>query len=458
MRMDRYKKNSAQNRQHKKLMRIVGMGLGAFILVVLVVSQLIGNTKDEIKIAQQAVDSLFYDAQQIFLAEDISKERLEKAQQEVGRLKWVSRGELSQRLEIAKQKFQYLDMLSTIYDTPQPMIVGNVVSKVKTIKKTVTQDQLTQIGKQLPRKQEDPFNQIVIKLYAQAQETMDNIVDVKQAIAMLPERVDKKGIAETVATVQSIEKKVLPLAQQPLLDETHERFNRFAKQVSDILLEMGAENLDATLISQVLDCQCLSTHLTGTPFDSRPVIALTFDDGPHPKITPQVLAMLEKHQVKGTFFVIGASVDTYPELAKQIVDEGHQIANHTYSHPDLAKLSDSEVLREIQQTQDAIFNATGATPELYRLPYGSGGVRVVRLLKPLTSIIWNVDSEDWQSKDKELIVEQVLMHLQPQSLLLMHDTHHATAPALDELIPLLKERGYRFVFPQEVDFDYHYYY
>lgn len=456
--MDRYKKNSAQNRQHKKLMRIVGMGLGAFILVVLVVSQLIGNTKDEIKIAQQAVDSLFYDAQQIFLAEDISKERLEKAQQEVGRLKWVSRGELSQRLEIAKQKFQYLDMLSTIYDTPQPMIVGNVVSKVKTIKKTVTQDQLTQIGKQLPRKQEDPFNQIVIKLYAQAQETMDNIVDVKQAIAMLPERVDKKGIAETVATVQSIEKKVLPLAQQPLLDETHERFNRFAKQVSDILLEMGAENLDATLISQVLDCQCLSTHLTGTPFDSRPVIALTFDDGPHPEITPQVLAMLEKHQVKGTFFVIGASVDTYPELAKQIVDEGHQIANHTYSHPDLAKLSDSEVLREIQQTQDAIFNATGATPELYRLPYGSGGARVVRLLKPLTSIIWNVDSEDWQSKDKELIVEQVLMHLQPQSLLLMHDTHHATAPALDELIPLLKERGYRFVFPQEVDFDYHYYY
>ena len=456
--MDRYKKNSAQNRQHKKLIRIVGMGLGAFIVVVLVVSQLIGNTKDEIKIAQQAVDSLFYDAQQIFLAEDISKERLEKAQQEVGRLKWVSRGELSQRLEIAKQKFQYLDMLSTIYDTPQPMIVGNVVSKVKTIKKTVTQDQLTQIGKQLPRKQEDPFNQIVIKLYAQAQETMDNIVDVKQAIAMLPERVDKKGIAETVATVQSIEKKVLPLAQQPLLDETHERFNRFAKQVSDILLEMGAENLDATLISQVLDCQCLSTHLTGTPFDSRPVIALTFDDGPHPEITPQVLAMLEKHQVKGTFFVIGASVDTYPELAKQIVDEGHQIANHTYSHPDLAKLSDSEVLREIQQTQDAIFNATGATPELYRLPYGSGGARVVRLLKPLTSIIWNVDSEDWQSKDKELIVEQVLMHLQPQSLLLMHDTHHATAPALDELIPLLKERGYRFVFPQEVDFDYHYYY
>lgn len=456
--MDRYKKNSAQNRQHKKLIRIVGMGLGAFIVVVLVVSQLIGNTKDEIKVAQQAVDSLFYDAQQIFLAEDISKERLEKAQQEVGRLKWVSRGELSQRLEIAKQKFQYLDMLSTIYDTPQPMIVGNVVSKVKTIKKTVTQDQLTQIGKQLPRKQEDPFNQIVIKLYAQAQETMDNIVDVKQAIAMLPERVDKKGIAETVATVQSIEKKVLPLAQQPLLDETHERFNRFAKQVSDILLEMGAENLDATLISQVLDCQCLSTHLTGTPFDSRPVIALTFDDGPHPEITPQVLAMLEKHQVKGTFFVIGASVDTYPELAKQIVDEGHQIANHTYSHPDLAKLSDSEVLREIQQTQDAIFNATGATPELYRLPYGSGGARVVRLLKPLTSIIWNVDSEDWQSKDKELIVEQVLMHLQPQSLLLMHDTHHATAPALDELIPLLKERGYRFVFPQEVDFDYHYYY
>ena len=166
--MDRYKKNSAQNRQHKKLMRIVGMGLGAFIVVVLVVSQLIGNTKDEVKVAQQAVDSLFYDAQQIFLAEDISKERLEKAQQEVGRLKWVSRGELSQRLEIAKQKFQYLDMLSTIYDTPQPMIVGNVVSKVKTIKKTVTQEQLTQIGKQLPRKQEDPFNQIVIKLHAQA--------------------------------------------------------------------------------------------------------------------------------------------------------------------------------------------------------------------------------------------------------------------------------------------------
>ena len=186
-------------------------------------------------------------------------------------------------------------------------------------------------------------------------------------------------------------------------------------------------------------------------------MALTFDDGPNPDTTPQLLEVLAKYNVKGTFFVLGAEVEIYPELTKQIVEEGHIIANHSYNHPNFDEVSEEEVLAEIEMTQEAIFEATDFLPTLYRMPYGAGGARVVNLLPEMTSIIWNIDSEDWASQDAYVIYEEVMENLLQHSLLLMHDRHQATVDALDLLIPALQEQDYQFVTPLEIGMeDFHY--
>src|SRR2546423_15110509 len=109
-----------------------------------------------------------------------------------------------------------------------------------------------------------------------------------------------------------------------------------------------------------------------------PYIALTFDDGPQPKLTPKLLDLLAAHHIKATFFVIGTNVTEHPEIVARAAREGHEIGNHSWSHPNFARMSDQAVRRQVQLTEDAIKNATGARPTLLRPPYGSVTARQKR--------------------------------------------------------------------------------
>ena len=204
-------------------------------------------------------------------------------------------------------------------------------------------------------------------------------------------------------------------------------------------------------------CNTLSKNLSGSILDSRKLVSLTFDDGPNPLYTQQVLDILAKYEVKATFFLLGQEVERHPDLAKKIVEEGHMVANHSFGHPNLAEISDEEVLKEINQTQDVIFDATGVTPTMYRMPYGAGGARVVNLFPELESVIWNVDSEDWISNDAYLIYENVAANMLPHTVILMHDKHQSTVDSLELIIPDLLDQGYEFVDPLEVGMEFLYY-
>lgn len=162
-------------------------------------------------------------------------------------------------------------------------------------------------------------------------------------------------------------------------------------------------------------------------------LALTFDDGPDPEVTPRVLDILARHGTKATFFLIGLHVPGNEALVKRIHESGHEIGNHTWSHRQLSGLSPQEVEDDIARAQAAITAAGAPTPHLFRPPYGAFD-SMVRSHVPMTLVSWNIDPEDWKAKKPEKIVEHVLAHAKPGAIVDLHDIYPITADALESII------------------------
>lgn len=191
----------------------------------------------------------------------------------------------------------------------------------------------------------------------------------------------------------------------------------------------------------------------GGPTDQKRV-ALTFDDGPDPRFTNDVLDVLKQYNVRGTFFLLGSRAVAYPEIVKRIQSEGHVIGNHTYFHPNLVKDSDLESLeREVTRTENALNDIVGFRTRLFRPPYGFLYNELVEKLAEMQYLVigWTVDSLDWQEDPPEVIASNVLDNVQPGANILMHDgadwdgDRTNTIKALHQIIPSLQEQGYEFV-------------
>lgn len=172
-------------------------------------------------------------------------------------------------------------------------------------------------------------------------------------------------------------------------------------------------------------------------------IALTFDDGPNATTTPQVLDLLKKYNVKATFFVLGKNVAGNEAILQRMHAEGHEIANHSWSHPQLTALSADQIKQEIDQTQAAIKAVIGKAPTAYRPPYGAVN-QAVQAVTHLPAIYWTVDTLDWKSKNPAAILGEVKAHTQPGSIILMHDIHPTTVASLDNVLAYLTSCGYSF--------------
>lgn len=180
---------------------------------------------------------------------------------------------------------------------------------------------------------------------------------------------------------------------------------------------------------------------------SKKYIALTFDDGPHHSLTPQILDILKKEGAKGTFFVVGSRAETYPDLLNQMVSEGHDIGNHTWNHISLAKNTTNIDLKSLHKTQNIITGITGKTCNLVRPPYGATSSRVKSMLQEngWHQILWDSDSRDWQNKNPDVILYRVMKSITPGGIILFHDIHPGAAKMLPTLIRAFKSEGYRFV-------------
>ncbi len=184
--------------------------------------------------------------------------------------------------------------------------------------------------------------------------------------------------------------------------------------------------------------------------DGPKAIALTIDDGPNASYTPQVLRLLEKHRVTATFSMIGMQVAAEPAIAREVAAAGHVISNHTWRHLDLAWLSPTAAIAEMDRATDAIHRATGQTPTVFRAPYGAWSAAVLRRCQQtgMTPLDWSVDPRDWARPGVSAIVANILRNTRTGSIILEHDgggNRAETVAALGIVIPRLLDAGYHFV-------------
>jgi peptidoglycan/xylan/chitin deacetylase (PgdA/CDA1 family) len=184
-----------------------------------------------------------------------------------------------------------------------------------------------------------------------------------------------------------------------------------------------------------------------------PYIAMTFDDGPSAKLTPELLDILAARHIHATFFVIGKNVVEHPEILQRAVREGHEIGNHSWSHPAFAKMSDASVRAELRKTDDAIRAALGGGPVLMRPPYGSITARQKRWINQefgYRIILWDVDPLDWKRPGPSVVTNRIVKEARPGSIILSHDIHPGTIKAMPETLDELQSKGFKFVTVSEL--------
>ncbi len=212
------------------------------------------------------------------------------------------------------------------------------------------------------------------------------------------------------------------------------------------LLMLAAVNLPVSIGASAAARQ-LPIYCVEQP-EGEKKIAISFDAAWGADDTDRLIEILGKHQVKATFFVVGQWVDTYPEEVKRLAEAGHEVMNHSNTHPHFPECSTEEVRKEIETCNDKVEAITGKRPTLLRFPYGDyndSTVNVVRSLD-MEPIQWSVDSLDWQdTATADSILHRVVDKVHPGAIILCHNDAKYTPDALDEILTTLTEEGYTFV-------------
>ncbi|WP_406431294.1 polysaccharide deacetylase family protein [Streptomyces sp. NBC_00631] len=176
-------------------------------------------------------------------------------------------------------------------------------------------------------------------------------------------------------------------------------------------------------------------------------VALSFDGGPSPT-TPKLLDILKQRGLHATFFVQGRGhISKYPDILRRIADEGQEIGNHTWTHPRLTDLDEADARAELTRTQDAIEKITGRRPVLMRPPEGRTNRKVAKICKELglAQVLWSVTAKDYETTDSALITKRVLDQTHRDGIILLHDLHKGTVPAVPGILNALEQRGYTIV-------------
>ncbi len=181
------------------------------------------------------------------------------------------------------------------------------------------------------------------------------------------------------------------------------------------------------------------------------LIAITFDDGPS-TYTDSLLNDLNRYKARASFFVLGKNAKAYPDALKKIVCSGHEIANHSFSHPNLARYSNNNVLSQIDTTDNIVHQYTGENISLFRPPYGSYNKNTLSLLKNRKKavIMWSVDTLDWKHKNATYVKNYILNHAKDGDIVLLHDIHKTTVDGFKQALPILIDRGFKLVTVSEL--------
>ncbi len=190
----------------------------------------------------------------------------------------------------------------------------------------------------------------------------------------------------------------------------------------------------------------------GKIFEEKKRIALTFDDGPHPYYTEQLLDGLKERGVKATFFVTGEHAKLHPDIIRRMSEEGHMIGNHTYSHIQLSNSNRGKFKEELIQTNQVIEEITGKEVVYVRPPYGSWDKTLEKELN-MFPVLWTVDPLDWCSDNVDCITRKIVSKVKENDIILMHDYYPSTITAALKVVDELQKEGYEFVTVEEILFD-----
>lgn len=175
----------------------------------------------------------------------------------------------------------------------------------------------------------------------------------------------------------------------------------------------------------------------------KPMIALSFDDGPYTPVTGKILNVLKKYDSRATFFVVGNRVNTYSKVLKESYDMGNQIASHTFDHEDLSKMTKKQLSAEMIKTNKALKSVIGCQATLIRPPYGNISDLMRKNIK-IPMIYWSIDTDDWKWRNASKVLAEC-KNVQDGDIILMHDLYSSTATAVKKLVPRLKKKGYQLV-------------
>ncbi len=192
-------------------------------------------------------------------------------------------------------------------------------------------------------------------------------------------------------------------------------------------------------------CAAAITRISGG--GGPKLVALTFDDGPHAAHTRQLLDYFRAQGVRATFFVLGSRAEAYPDLISRMSEEGHEVANHTWSHKSLVNMGSAAGIGDLRRTSEMIAVLTGRPPRLVRPPYGHTNDRVRGMIEGQgwREVMWDADSRDWAGGSSDRMLARVVRSFSPECIVLFHDIHPGALRVLPVLIPALKKCGYRFV-------------
>ena len=219
--------------------------------------------------------------------------------------------------------------------------------------------------------------------------------------------------------------------------------------------DTGKEDKDEVkMVSTCLEWDLMKTEKMDENeiLGEKPQIAITFDDGPHPRYTEQLLDGLKEREVKAAFFLIGENAAAYPEIVKREYEEGHLIGNHTFHHVDLEKIPEETAMKEIAMTNEAISRVTGEVPQFIRPPFG---IRKKDLEEKLNEIpvLWNIDPLDWNTKNVDEIVNKVVTKAKDGAIILLHDCYQSSVEAAFQIIDHLQAEGFDFVLQDQFIFE-----
>lgn len=329
--------------------------------------------------------------------------------------------------------------VNTNIDIDYPVFKNNKDAIIKRYLKEVNTKNITNIKYEIGKSND--YTTVLFKFYNKDNlENVETLIFNKNKRISLQELFDIDKLKSAIESYENNKEKLTDANINILFNDKSTTF--YIKENENIknLEIVNNELKDASKISLNLDDNYHKEH---TIIKDAKLVAFTFDDGPS-KYTLDIVNILEEYNASATFFEVGYNIKAHPEITKEVSDRGFEVANHTTDHSKLTKLTEAKYLSKINDNNALFKELTGKDMPYLRPPYGSYNDKI-KASAGVPIVTWSLDTRDWESRNKDKVIEMVINNIKEGDIILFHDLYESTRDAVKELMPLLKEQGYQAV-------------